>query len=409
MWRPYFTVILLLVGLANGYDCYGGAYPSRCISPCMRAPCGCGYICDPCLIGHYCPAPGDSYPTPCLPGYFCTSYATAPTLCAPNTQTLVSRATSCIACTPGNATNSGGGGPCCPAGYASIVGATRCDICPVGRYEAGRQCVMCPIGTYSNATGIVGVSSCAQCPPGLYQPNQGSTFCVPCPIGSYKTSAGGNCTLCPASTQNLATGLAAACAACPAGRSSARGGPCCPRGYSSPPLATSCSMCSPGQWGDGANCFSCPAGTFVNTSGATALSDCLPCAAGQYSGNGSAACAPCAADRGSVCLGGSEARRQPKAAYARWVHTAPVDLILPHRALRARSGTSTASRMPGLAPHAEKGRQMLSLVPPPAPLVHLGSGSPPSALRLASFVLSERTRRLPGGAALCAQTRRKIS
>jgi hypothetical protein len=96
---------------------------------------------------------------------------------------------------------------------------------------------------------------------------------VACAAGSFSSGAGTQCTPCAAGTFSNETGASSmsACTACPAGQ------------YSVDPGSTSC--------------LSCTAGYYLTETGATSDATCTPCPAGTYSSSllGSASCVACPA------------------------------------------------------------------------------------------------------------------
>ncbi len=199
----------------------------------------------------------------------------------------------------------------CPVGFASPAGSTsfaNCTICPAGsymltnyddRYDAKYQlCVPCPASTYNPEPGRTGstAASCPPCPRGYTSP-PGSTNCTVCAAGSFVYDANKydsnfmQCTICPANTYNPGPGL--------------QGSSClpCPRGYTSLPGSTSCTICAAGSFVYDANkydskfmqCTICPANTYTPGPGLQG-SSCLPCPGGAVSRPGSAnvtSCSPC--------------------------------------------------------------------------------------------------------------------
>jgi len=175
-------------------------------------------------------------------------------------------------CLPGERTQGVGCVPC-GVGFFSRggVGVLSCDACASGRYAGvniSSTCGYCPAGRYGNRTEQ---SECPLCPSGTYK-SIGDTPCDKCPAGSYGPKSGattaGACLQCGAGkfTQGM-TGASALsqCVDCPAGQALA-----VPFGKKA------CDPCEPGMYsGPGqSSCTRCPVGKFSGSVGTTECSSC---------------------------------------------------------------------------------------------------------------------------------------
>ena len=213
--------------------------------------------------------------------------------------------------------------------FINTEGVVTPKICPTGSYcpvgtEFSTQ-FLCPEGTYSNETGLWNISQCISCPPGMFCAGEGLTspsgLCSPgyfcnedastatpmdditggeCPRGRY-CLAGSTITAssCPKGTFNNRTGLSniSECQFCPPGYYCPYTGlvepfGLCNAGYyciggspvSNPSNVTYGDQCISGHYCPigTASPIPCPVGSFLPTTGATSLSECLPCSSGMY-------------------------------------------------------------------------------------------------------------------------------
>jgi hypothetical protein len=194
----------------------------------------------------------------------------------------------------------------CEAGRFAQIGATKCEECAIGRYQARREmpscnpceagqhtisarstaCVECPPGQFSALREAL---RCALCTAGTYQPGTGQIscqICSPCPAGLYRTGCGsstaGQCQACAMGMYKAGTfEWTTVCKACAAGKFSALNG-------------QSCQLCRRGQFQPDqgqSSCIACPAGQATNNLG---QQHCIVCASGRFSrGVGSADCQHC--------------------------------------------------------------------------------------------------------------------
>lgn len=162
-----------------------------------------------------------------------------------------------------------------------------------GNYNYPQQCKPCTIGT-SSATGADWV----ECASGSEYSDGYGTYCyysinpawyyhlviVSCPLcvaGTYQDTPGASsCKPCPAGTWSTRVGLqsSAGCVPCAAGNYSSDG-------------STSCTSCAAGSWAlsGSSNCVLCSPGTYSLAGAAT----CAPCPAGTYGGSAGLASAAC--------------------------------------------------------------------------------------------------------------------
>ena len=271
--------------------------------------------CRPCDAGYYCPGPGTVFSSRylCPPGAYCPEGTYSIMYCPPGTSSsLVGQASpsTCVECEKGTYCPNYGtqnNGTACPANY----------YCPQGTVHY-RQ-FPCPEGTYSEATGLHSAAQCSNCTRGYYCP--GGMSPLPCAAGTYNPSFGGtsnsSCFPCEAGFACPTAGMVVMthqCApghycppgtinpnqySCPAGTysdstslTSQSQCPKCPAGYTCQIAATQVDPCRPG--------FYCPEGV--------ASGHDIPCPSGRFSGSaqltGASECSLCTA--GKFCLGGNK-------------------------------------------------------------------------------------------------------
>lgn len=215
----------------------------------------------------------------------------------------------CSLCPPGQFSETGSTpcSYCTVAGRFSYTGGRLCDLCPPGRFNSGAVgiCNGCPMGTYSAATGATSSSTCIVCSSSPVQlvSVQGSSSCsLGCPAGYYK-DASNTCISCsagfyqPNSDQILCTPCHAGTYLSATGQVSQKNCTSCPQGYYSVPGASSCTLCSAGNYSSSPavnpTCTSCPVGT-SSTVGSVASIACQDCSAGNYSPGPGTTCIGCA-------------------------------------------------------------------------------------------------------------------
>ena len=262
-----------------------------------RCDCNTGYTGDGTISGTGC--------TECLAGNETTKLVDN----IPNVVT--SGATTCSACGEGFFDNDRNSSTACvshsivencPIGKGITVGTRlidkQCTECVVGKYSDGNNdssCTQCPDSSTTNSTGSTAVTACL-CPAGksgtiTAQSGEGSS-CSDCSIDTYTSTAGAaTCTTCPGGsiTNGTEGSIAVTDCLCPAGKT----GTITVQG-------SSCSDCLINTYkstvGDTA-CIACPGVSITNSTGSTALADCL-CPAGKtgtittQSGEGST-CSDC--------------------------------------------------------------------------------------------------------------------
>ena len=308
--------------------------------------------CTSCDGGMYCGSINATEVSgPCIAGYFCTSGNARPAP-FPNDSIACSNVTSddvvpiggicpignyCpegsplpVPCPSGTFSNETGLGACftCPSGYYCLVETSDFSMfpCPIGHYcPSGTTHEFeypCPVGTFNNYTISHSIASCVDCPagqfcdsPGLSEPSGlcregwycigGATLATPvnsshgdiCPVGNYCPSGSPMIIPCDDGMFCSMPGLAA-----PEGNCS--GGYYCPAGsVSQTPNEHICPTghyCPPGS----SSPLSCPAGTYINSTGNVDKGDCMECALGMYCllnglSEPSGACSP-----GYFCPGG---------------------------------------------------------------------------------------------------------
>ncbi|KAG5175441.1 hypothetical protein JKP88DRAFT_172282 [Tribonema minus] len=308
------------MGLAAVADCTQCSAGSYCDNGGLKAPTGL------CVAGYYCPLgsmPSDtSNPLTahiCPTGSYCVAGSMAPEPCPAGTfadTTGVTALNGCTVCLSGHYCETAGlsassaqcsAGHYCKRGvgtYASTGFTYGGDLCTAGHYcsQGTTDPVQCAAGTYMGHTGA---SACDPCPSGHYCPslgvvnpsicNQGS-YCpqgtgavLPaCPIGSFGGSMGlaavGDCTQCSAGSYCDVQGLLLPTALCAAGYY-------CPAGSTASALQLqllanplTAHVCPTGSYCVAGSTAPepCPAGTFADTMGVTALNGCIVCLSGYY-------------------------------------------------------------------------------------------------------------------------------
>ena len=295
------------------------------------SPCGAGTVaaagdasCISCGAGTF--ANGNAC-TDCVPGKYSGALADSCADCVAGTYSYASKSTACSKC-PGGQYSETGKSSCqqCAAGRASAQpaagGAASCQPCALGQYAAGagsRYCDACAAGKYHDETGSSAQADCKDCPAGRATAVEATGTCPPCGNGTYASGTGAlECQACAAGRFSEAVGAQASttCLQCPPGTETGaatgvgRSGGCLP--------------CTAGRFSDSAGaCVGCPRGRFSAATGAYDLSSCLackamtaapaegsgactPCAAGSFSLDGWATCAPCTADGGAaLCPAGA--------------------------------------------------------------------------------------------------------
>ena len=331
-------------GASEGSFCTAGHYCPEG-SPSMT-DCTPGYFCDTsklavpsgeCGAGWYCilnavtAFPEDGVTgNRCPTGHFCNNASGTPTPCplgTYNPNEYGKDFDDCHICTPGNFCPSTGlsqvYGPCdagyyCPGRLAtgSQVSNPAEYICPAGHHcpkgshvpipcESGTfntqegqfNCSMCPAGYYCDADNFCPGSNFTTpelCPPGYYCP-EGTrySFQFPCPNTTYSNASGleaaDQCTPCDGGMFCASEGLTQPTAHCDAGyycdRYSDRPAPTGAAGEPFQPDGSAVGgICPLGHYcpRGSATPADCPISTFMNTTGASSQSECMPCNPGYY-------------------------------------------------------------------------------------------------------------------------------
>lgn len=320
----------------NGYTPGGGV-------ACASCPAGftCSILVsnspDVCPIGTYSPLSSNTC-TSCPLNEMCTSAGIDSTCPAGTYSPLGS--SQCHACPPGSVCSPSGSSPVeCPSGTWSFYGQSTCTDCPANYACASNSDVplYCdggdqPIGSSSCSpcygpfcpttdiycppgqllTGSSGSSpSCSTCPAGSFCPLINTITATPCPEGHYCPAGSSTPSAVSAGyyIDSFSSSSSSDGVTCPAGSAcpqvgSVRGDPIsCPAGYCCPagsstgtPVvagrykgsdATSCDtanhpICPAGSYcPEGSDSpIMCPPGTYLPTTGASSLSECLSCDAG---------------------------------------------------------------------------------------------------------------------------------
>ena len=229
-----------------------------------------------CPKGYYCPA-GSREPTLCPATMYCTAGVAAGTLCPNgtyNTENGLEESAQCRPCTAGRYCQDGEIKGQCDAGYECNSGANAANDpskeCPRNHYcEAGTSvAVRCESGKIRTTTKATSPSECVDCPAGSYCPETSNGTAIPCPAGFYCVAGVTQPTACGVGKYVATTGSTAEanCTDCPAGSL------CNLQGVG----LLSEFQCPVGQYctagvRTGTNC---PAGTYRDTVGATAVTDC---------------------------------------------------------------------------------------------------------------------------------------
>ncbi len=298
-------------GQAACIDVPAGKYPSR-ISVTNKIDYVVSAATDAsnCIAGHMCEGKCHN-PIQCEAGTFTTINGAYTTNNRTKVVTgTVYNATTCTLCPEGTYQPNAGQSACspCPKGQYSTntPGRTSCQLCPAGTYSnqigliTADECTICPEGRYSTATGATNINTCQNCPKGTYviagsyshnNLPYSDEVCKACPVGTYSTKVG---------TQTVDTvgDGAGVCQFCPLGQR-----------YKD---ATSCELCPRNTYGNRsasmapdaltdkynkANypyCEPCPFGTAFTGTGATRVTQCVACRAGQQT-NEDGTCSDCEA------------------------------------------------------------------------------------------------------------------
>lgn len=266
-------------GNINGTVCPAGYYCPEGTATYLAFPCPGGTYsdssglytasqCSNCTSGHYCPA-GSITPSACSAGTYNPFYGLSDPSCFP-----------------------------CEAGYSCpYMGMTALSnlcaagyYCPPGTISATQYA--CPPGTYSDSTNLVSQSSCSQCPAGYSCGSHTTTSTlVSCKLGHYCAAgtALGFDSPCPAGTYSSVALL----------KSSSQCTACLPGKYCVGGNTTISGSCATGHYcPEGTkypNQYSCPAGTYSNSTNLYSSSQCTICPAGYHCIAGSSYITKCSA------------------------------------------------------------------------------------------------------------------
>jgi len=292
-----------IAGQGDQIECNLGYYaPAKGQSSCTKCP-----------AGTYCPSKKMGVATPCPAGKYCNEESVTPKECPPTTFRATEGAndvTQCTICTAGNYCRDFGqsdvSGQCDPGYYCNEgaphkntpylmdVPGARFGPCPVGKY-CGLGTVIptdCGTGKYSPSKFNDASDDCLSCIPGKYCPNtwqanpagdckegyycpygSSSDTATECTKGHYCPAGSSQPLLCPGGYYQDLTAQKE-CKDCPAGKyclvGSETDGTVCPQGYY-------CPQNTPDY-----HKYPCPPGTFGETDGLSAISECKDCTPGSY-------------------------------------------------------------------------------------------------------------------------------
>ena len=269
-------------------------------------------VCTNCGAGKYSGAVAAEVCTACDPGkYSDLSGASSCTLCPAGKLSRSPITTNCFDCWPGgyNDVEGSWGNACkqCAAGKSSMLAASSCFTCPVGKFSEkmeSPECTECAVGKFSVVQGATTVFTCQNCDAGEYAAS-GASSCTKCASGKYSVSPSAQCTECAVGKFSAVQGASNnTCQNCDAGTyaaSSASSCNKCPSGkYSASYSSAQCTECPAGKYADelaSTICICCDSGKYSNVSQATTGSTCKNCEAGKFAkSNASTACEKCPSD-----------------------------------------------------------------------------------------------------------------
>ena len=219
---------------------------------------------------------------------------------------------SCVACSPGWVSSTGGACTICASGSAPSADHSECVKCAPGMYtpaagepkclscgpgsvsaEGASQCTVCEPGKFANTTAW----TCDACGDGTIAPGSATTECQSCLAGKFMNELRTKCSDCSGNTRSADE--AVECTACNPGWVTVDKKTCaiCPAGTWSNAATSSCDPCPPGTASNSpgtpnaTQCVACP----VGTSPAADKRTCVACPPGSVSVGGVAECTTCLA------------------------------------------------------------------------------------------------------------------
>lgn len=294
-------------------QCTRGRYAGGAATTCVD--CALGYFstddgatnCTACGYRQFTRRPGSVECESCDPG-FVSARADGANGTGP--------ATGCSRCAKGYAQLDDACAPCGPGNFSDFEGATRCSICPSGKYSNGyanEVCTVCDGGSISQKEGALtcdpclsgtysepGGSTCIDCAPGFYAYGLSNTGCTLCDPGYYAAAAAtAICAACPPGNSTINLFGMSNCPACTPGRFAAVAGSAnCtvtpPGYYTSDTGAIAPVPCAPGSAHAFQEQTSCPLCTVGRAAASVASTSCDLCGTGRYAGvPGLANCTDC--------------------------------------------------------------------------------------------------------------------
>ena len=333
-----FSNQLRLTNVSECTPCTPGFYCAESNLTEPSGKCDAGFVC---VLGAIIPNPSgvDSTGYPCPSRHYCPNGTSIPLQCNAGEYNPIEAQAECFSCPSGYYCPEGSltfEDASCPLGYYCPVGTTHAFEfpCPAGSYgiyerlQSESDCILCDPGRYclggrSSPDGVcsagwfcsrgafspepydfallnltdvfasvidschcTNVSTGGQCQPGFYCP-QGTDIPIPCPRGMYCSGYGLS-----APSGDCLPGFYCLSGASEPNPTDAVSGYPCPVGH----------YCELGAMEP----YMCPTGMYLNVTGASSLSQCIPCTAGSYCGSEGLAIpsGPCQA--GFYCPEGSE-------------------------------------------------------------------------------------------------------
>jgi len=278
--------------------------------------------CTGCSAGKFKVDPGPAQCTNCGVHKYSTAVAATSeavcTKCPTNTGSAIG-SDMLLSCTCNIGYTGDDGHECsaCVAGqYKTATGSASCTNCELGKYSAliaasqSATCQSCPANSWTDLPGMTTIADC-RCNAG-YTGSDGD--CIACVAGKYKVISGSaSCTSCGLDKYStaLAATSQATCIDCPAFSQAPEGSrvrtACiCNIGYTGPggshaPGITACEACVKGTFKDTTGseaCTNCLANTYSTAVAAVSVSTCVECAANMQSDVGSDQSIDCKCNKG---------------------------------------------------------------------------------------------------------------